>query len=103
ALQQDCFAVLRDAGAIVEQTFGDAAFHEELMIAVGETVRFVADALKEFQRTAVLGKSQRLGPTWPIHFLEFLGEADDWNIVETESLQFAAGRAELAFATIDDD
>ena len=47
------FAVLRDAGAVVEQALGDAAFHQELVVAVGEAMRFVADALEHLQRAAV--------------------------------------------------
>ena len=45
--EEELFAVLADAGAIVEDALGDAFFHEELMVAVGKAVGFIANALEE--------------------------------------------------------
>ena len=45
--QQQVFAMLTDARAIVENAFADSFLHQQLMIRVGETMGFVADALKQ--------------------------------------------------------
>ena len=45
--QQQVFAMLTNARAIVENTFPDSFLHQQLMISVGETMGFVADALKQ--------------------------------------------------------
>ena len=44
--QQQVFAVLADARAIVENAFFDSLLHEQLMICVGEPVCLIADALE---------------------------------------------------------
>ena len=46
-------AVLAHARAIVENAFADALLHQELVISVGETVRFVANALEQTQRAGI--------------------------------------------------
>jgi hypothetical protein len=48
--------------------------------------------------TPLSRQPQGLRSAWPIHFLKFLREADDRDVMKTEPLQFAASRAELAFA-----
>jgi hypothetical protein len=102
-LEKQLFAVLRNSGAFVEEALGDAPFHEELMIAVGKPVRFVANALEELEGSAVVGELEWLGTAGAIDFLEFLGQTDDRDVVEAELLEFAAGGAELALAAVDDD
>jgi hypothetical protein len=49
--QEQILAVLTDARAIVQNTFADAFFHQELVIGIRETVRFIADALQQPQRS----------------------------------------------------
>ena len=44
--EQRLLARFTHAGAFVKQTLGDAALHENLVVAVGPAVGFVADALK---------------------------------------------------------
>src|SRR5687768_9576441 len=60
--QQKLLAVLGNTRAIVENALRDPSFHEELMIRVRETVRFVADALEQPQRAAFGGEDKRLRP-----------------------------------------
>ena len=73
------------------------------MVAVGKAVGFVADALQELERAAVVGKLERLRAAGAIDFFEFFGQTDDGDFVEAELLQLAAGGAELALAAVDDD
>src|SRR3954470_22346338 len=44
--QQQILAVLTDAGAIVENALADPLLHQQLVIGIRESVRFVADALE---------------------------------------------------------
>ena len=44
--QQKIFPVLTHAGTIVENAFADAFLHQQLVIGVGETMRFIANALE---------------------------------------------------------
>jgi len=102
-LQEDLLPVLGDAGAIVEKALGDAAFHQELVVAVGKAVGFVANALEHFQGAAGVREEERKRVAGAVDFLKFFGEADDRQFVQAEALQLAASGGELAFATIDDD
>ena len=102
-LEEELFAVLGDAGAIVEEAFGDAPFHEQLVVAVGEAVGFIADALQELEGAAVVGEADGNRPPGAVDLFEFFGEADDGEFVQAEALELAAGGAELAFSAIDDD
>jgi len=102
-LEEELFAVLGDAGAIVEEALGDAPFHEQLMVAVGEAMGFIADALEQLEGAAVFGEADGNRAPGAVNFFEFLGEADDGQFVQAEALEFAAGGAELAFSAIDDD
>ena len=47
--EQRLIARFTHAGAFVEQTLGDAALHENLVVAIRPAVGFVADALEQFQ------------------------------------------------------
>jgi len=47
--QQQILSVLADAWAIVENAFFDAFFHEQLVICVSESMRLIANALKQSQ------------------------------------------------------
>ena len=51
--EKKIFAVLAHAGTIVEDAFADPLFHQELVIGVGETMRLIADALEQTQRTRI--------------------------------------------------
>ena len=91
------------AGAIVENALADAFFHQELVVGVGEAVRFVPNALQQTQRARVRRQHERQRPARPIDLLVFLRETDDRQFVQAEALEFAARRGELALAAIDDD
>ena len=101
--QQQIFPVLTHTRAIIENAFADAFFHEQLMIGVSEAVGFVANSLEQSQRAGVDRQLQRQGSARPVNLLMLLGQADDREIMKTESLQLAAGGGELTFPTIDDD
>src|ERR1700730_2025740 len=101
--QQQIFPVLTHARAIIENAFTDAFFHEQLMIGISETVGLVANSLEQSQRAGVNRQLQRQGPARPVNLLMFLGQADNREIVKTESLQLAAGGGELTFPTIDNN
>jgi hypothetical protein len=44
--QQQIFPVLAYTGAIIENAFFDALFHEQLVVRVSEPMRLIANALK---------------------------------------------------------
>ena len=64
---------VRHSGAIVEQTLGDSAFHEKLMVAIGKAMRLIANALEHFQGATIVREDEGQGIAWAINFLEFLG------------------------------
>src|SRR5437762_10481943 len=101
--QQQIFPVLAYTGAIVEDTFFDPLFHEQLMVGVGKPMRLIADALKQPQSRRIHWKSQRQRPARPVNLLALLRQADDREIVQAESLQLTTCGRELAFSTIDND
>src|ERR1043165_9654526 len=72
------------------------------MIGIAEPVRFVANSLKQMQRTRIHRQLQRHRPTGPIDFFVFLCQSDDWQIVQTKPLQFPASRRKLPLTAIDD-
>ena len=86
------FPVLTHARAIVENAFFDSFFHEQLVICVGKPMRLVANALKQTQGRGIHWKSQRQRTAGSINLLEFFCQADDRQVVQAQSLQFAAGR-----------
>ncbi len=90
-LQQQTFTILTHARTIVENAFFDSFFHEQLVIRVGEPMRFVSDALKQTQRRRIHRKSQRQPAARSINLLVFFRETDDGKIVQAQSLQFTAG------------
>ena len=51
--QQQIFPVLAHTGTIIENTFFDAFFHEQLVVRVGETMRLVTNALEQTQRRRI--------------------------------------------------
>ena len=51
--QQQILPVLAHARAIVENAFADPLLHQELVVGVGETVGFVANALEQTQRAGI--------------------------------------------------
>src|SRR6266705_4722980 len=63
--QQQILPVLAYTGTIIEKALADALFHEQLMISVGETMCFVADALKQAQGARIHWKVQRQRPVRP--------------------------------------
>ncbi len=48
--QEQILPVLTYARTIVENAFADSLLHQELMVGVGESVRFVPNALQQSQR-----------------------------------------------------
>ena len=48
--QQNIFSVLTHARAIIQNAFANALLHQELVIGVGESMRFIANTLKQTQR-----------------------------------------------------
>ena len=101
--QQALFLGGRDAGAFVEQALAHAAAVEQFVVAVGEAVGLVADALEQLERAAVVRQADRLASAGNEDFLMLLGEADDRQVVQAERAQFLHSHAELALAAIDDD
>ena len=101
--QQQIFPVLAHPRAIIKNALADALFHEQLMIRVGKPMGFVTDALKQAQGSRIHWKLQRKRPARPVNLLVFLGQADDRQIVQPQSLQLAARGGELAFPSIDND
>ena len=101
--QEKIFAVLAHAGTIIEDAFADPFFHQQLVIGIRETVRFVADALEQTQRAGIGRQLQRHRAARPVNFFKLFCEPDDRKIVKAEPLKFATGGGELAFATIDND
>src|SRR6266576_1754360 len=101
--QQQIFPVLTHTRAIIENAFADTFFHQQLMIGVSEAVGLIANSLKQSQGARVDRQLQRQGPARPVNLLMLLGQADDREIMKTESLQLAAGGRELTFPTIDNN
>ena len=94
--QQNLFAVLADAGAIVQDALADAPLHQELVVTIGEPVRLVADALEQTQRPRILRQPQRRGSAGTIDFLELLRQPNNGQVMQPEFLQLRARAAELA-------
>lgn len=101
--QEQGFAAGGHAGAVVEGAFFHAAAVEEFVIAVGEAVGFVADALEEFEGSAVVGDEERFGFAGKEDFLALFGEADDGNFLKAECAELFQRAGELAFSAVDDD
>ena len=101
--QQQIFPVLAHSRAIIKNTLANALFHEQLMIRIRKPMGFVTDALKEAQTAGVHWKLQRQRSARAVNLLVFLRQADDREIVQTQSLQFATRGRELAFPSIDND
>src|SRR6266536_6015961 len=80
---QQIFPVLTHPGAIVQNALPDALFHEQLMIRVGETMRFVADTLEQTQGTGIHWELQWERSAGPENFLAFFRQADDWKVMQT--------------------
>src|SRR5260370_35545027 len=74
---KQAFPVLTHTRAIVENTFVDPFLKQQLWISVGEAVRFIADSLKEMQRSEVCRQLQRQRPTRPGHLLLLFRHPDD--------------------------
>jgi hypothetical protein len=79
--EQQTFPVLAHTGAVIENTFFDPFFHQQLMICVGEPMRLVADALKQTQGRGIHWKLQRQGAARSINLLAFLRQADNRKFV----------------------
>ena len=73
------------------------------MISIGKTMGFVTDSLEQVQRARVVGQSQGQGTAGAVNFFVFLGQTDNRQLVQTKSLQLAAGGRELSFSAIDDN
>ena len=79
--QQQILSVLANAWAIVENAFFNSFFQKQLVVGIGETVRFVANPLQQTQRAGVERKSQRKGTSRPINFFVLFRQTDDRQIV----------------------
>ena len=82
--QQEPLFVSGHAGAVVEQAFLHAAAVEQGVVAVGEAVGLVADALEQLERAAVVRDADGLLAAGDEDFLVLLGEADDGQVVQAE-------------------
>jgi hypothetical protein len=89
--QQQIFPVLAYPETIVENTFLDPFFHEQLMICVSEPMRLIADALKQSQGRRIHWKSQRQCAAWSINLLVFFRQTENRKVVQAQALQFTAG------------
>src|SRR6266540_905435 len=101
--QQQILPVLAHPRTIIKNALSDALFHEQLMIGVGKPMGFVADALKQAQSAGIHWKLQRQRPARPVNLFVFLRQADDWQIMQPQSLQFTTRGGKLAFPSIDND
>jgi len=101
--EQGCLFSGADARAIVEQTFGDAALHQELVIAVGHSMGFVADALQKPDGSGILVENQGVGFPGTENFLPLFRQADNGERFAAEALKFTDGTTELALSTVDND
>ena len=79
--QQQILPVLTHTRAIIKNALADALFHEQLMIRVGKSMGFVADALKQAQSAGIHWKLQWQRPARPVNLLVFLRQADDRQIM----------------------
>jgi hypothetical protein len=80
--QQQIFPVLAHTGAIIENAFFDPFFHEQLMVRICETMRLIANSLKQSQRRRIHWKSQRQRATRAVNLLALLCQANDGKIVQ---------------------
>src|SRR5215211_2252852 len=85
--QQQIFPVLAHARAIVEDTFFDSFFHEQLMVCVREPMRLIADSLKQSQGRGIHWKSQRQCAAGSVNLLVFFRQTDNRKIVQAQALQ----------------
>ena len=84
--QQQILPVLAYTGAIIEKALADPLFHEQLVISIGKTMRFVADPLKQAQSVGIHWKLQRQRPARSVDLFVLFGQADDGKIVQAQSL-----------------
>src|SRR5439155_26667048 len=96
--QQQIFPVLAYTGAIVEDTFFDSLFHEQLMVGVGKPMRLIADALQQPQSRRIHWKSQRQSPARPVNLLPLLRQADDSKNVQADSPQLTPWGRKLSLS-----
>src|SRR5947208_770728 len=66
-------------------------------------MRFVAHALEQLERAALVRQPQRFFVAGPVNLLELLRQADDGNLIQTKLRQLRARRAELSFATVNEN
>src|SRR5213080_903858 len=64
---------------------------------------FIANALKQAQSTRIERQLQGQRPAGAINLFVFLRQSDNRKVMQSQSLQLAACRGELAFSTIDND
>src|SRR5260370_1981609 len=101
--QEKILPVLTHTGTIVKNAFADALFHEQLMVGIGETMCFIANALEQTQSAGIDRQLQRQRPAGPINLLVFLREPDNGEIMQSEPLQLATCRRKLAFPAVDNN
>ena len=101
-LQQQGFPVRRHAGAVVEGAFLHAAAVEELVVAVREAVRLVADALEKLEGTPVVRDEEGIGFAGEEHLLALFRQPDDGQFLQAQCPELFERAGKLALATIDD-
>src|SRR5260370_19571165 len=82
--QEKILPVLTYAGTIVENAFADALFHEQLMVRIGETMCFVANALEQTQSAGIDRQLKWQRPARAIDLLVFLHEPDNGGLMQSE-------------------
>lgn len=75
------FAGFAHAGKFVEEAFGDFFQAKPGVVGVGEAVGFVADALKEFERSGMAAETERKRSVRQVDFFEFLGQTNDRDLL----------------------
>src|SRR5207248_3144662 len=68
-----------------------------------EAMHFIANALEQAQSTRIERQLQGQRPAGAINLFVFLRQSDNRKVMQSQSLQLAACRGELAFSTIDND
>lgn len=95
-----CFFCRAHARGVVQGAFPHALPVKQFVIAVGEAVGFVADALHELEGSRAVRQAEGLWLVGEEDFLPLLGEADDGHVTQSDGFQIGQGGGELAFAAV---
>ena len=83
--QEQVFSVLTHARTIIQNAFADSLLHEQLMIGIGEAMRFVADPLQQPQRARIRRQVAAATRARPIDFLVLFCQTDDRQFVQAQA------------------